>query len=339
MQFLAGQPLLLRDMVVCLCGYGRHWAVLGSVLCWPWILETLFGVKEEKNVSLAKAVVLSALLIGVVIVAKSFYMKGGFASNSESDTAAKIEGVADELGLVFAEGWFNLEKAPGSYWCWAKAKATVTLVPQGDFEKAYFEAEIRGATDRKLTLVLNGKEIREVQIFSDSFTLVSVSLPLIAGENRIDFITDQPGKGADGDTRLLGFNTQNYRWQTVPPEPAPYVMKYDAGWYGLERSDSAQWIWSEGTGMAELVNSSAEPNTTFMSYGLRTIDARTVVVSLNGKEVDRVEMQAGQNLERSAQLTLAPGRNSIQFSSAEPPSVVEGDTRKLAFCLYVPTFE
>lgn len=135
----------------------------------------------------------------------------GYQLRVDSDLYANAEG--RPFRFEYATGWHFPEQGNDGYRIWAHENAAITLFNPHERPVAVrlrFEMNTEGA--RSVRLRLAGRELWSVTIPEDG--KVGASLPRITlapGENRIEFVTDEPARKRAPDPRPLAFCVHNLR--------------------------------------------------------------------------------------------------------------------------------
>jgi hypothetical protein len=121
-----------------------------------------------------------------------------------------------------------------------------------------------------------------------------------------------------------------------PGDAAPFLdVDFERGWYAAERSWLEYWRWSSGGAVLVIDNPHPYAVTADLSFGLRAADRRVVTVRAAGSASWTGALEPGVLVPVSLPgLRIAPGRNSIEFGTVQPPAPPRnGDMRNLTFSL------
>lgn len=129
--------------------------------------------------------------------------------------------------VKFAPEWYGTESGSNSnYWTWAAGDSTITITnPHASPLQARLRFGLSAIGPRTVRVVLNGVEIWRTAIdLGDTLTASFPGLPLRPGENKLEFLSDEPGRKIGADPRVLAFSVQNLRIdlqrRAPPAEPA-----------------------------------------------------------------------------------------------------------------------
>jgi len=120
---------------------------------------------------------------------------------------------------------------------------------------------------------------------------------------------------------------------------AAAVVELGRGWYGQEQDAHHRWEWTEAGGrLTVLTWPRSSAVTVRLHLGLRGINARTVIVRADGREIWRGPAGAGLTLVSLPAQRVRGGRLELEFATDAPP---ERETpgpqpRLLGFALYDP---
>lgn len=135
----------------------------------------------------------------------------GYVLRADDELFANAKGKV--MGVQFSPGWHLPEQGSAGYRIWAAGSASLAITNPHDRPLAVrFRFEMNAEGAREIRLRLNGTEIWTVTIPEDG--KVAASLPHVAlapGENRLEFITDQPPRMRPPDPRQLAFCVHNLR--------------------------------------------------------------------------------------------------------------------------------
>ncbi|MBI5770128.1 MAG: glycosyltransferase family 39 protein [Verrucomicrobia bacterium] len=109
------------------------------------------------------------------------------------------------------------------------------------------------------------------------------------------------------------------------------------GWFGRERHGRNTWRWSPGRGELKLhVEARRGMARAGLGFALRSITARTVAVTLDGREVWRGEAGPKQTPVVIPDVALRPGISTLVFASEAPPvrEAADPGARALGFAVY-----
>ncbi|MBA2567901.1 MAG: hypothetical protein H0V11_00990 [Actinobacteria bacterium] len=113
----------------------------------------------------------------------------------------------------------------------------------------------------------------------------------------------------------------------------PLHIEVGPGFYPQEQDGAHSWHWAAANGELRLINPSGGARTAVLEARLaREPDAAPVIVSLPGGKQKRLQAVPGGSPVRLA-LTLAPGTNTVHFSTAAPAVLSANVSRALYFRL------
>jgi hypothetical protein len=148
-------------------------------------------------------------------------------------------------------------------------------------------------------------------------------------ENRVisalDAIFGKPGiQPIYSDSTLTAYK--------VPPQQQTGpLVGLGEGWHARETSEGRVWRWTTGKAQVLVTNPLAAtlPVTLYLAaYSLSA--PRTMVVFLDGREIDRRQINPYPSQPVALLLNLAPGEHWLELQSPEPPDQPPGDARKLS---------
>lgn len=130
------------------------------------------------------------------------------------------------VGVELGQGWYSPESGGGNTWTWAAGSAAVQVRnPHASPLEFRLRFGLVSTGPRTVRVVLNGVEIWRTAIDSgDTLAASFPGLSLKSGENRLEFLSDEPGLKIGADPRVLAFSVQNLRIdlqrRAPPAEPA-----------------------------------------------------------------------------------------------------------------------
>lgn len=130
------------------------------------------------------------------------------------------------VGVEFGQGWYSPESGSGNTWTWAAGSAVVQVRnPHAGSLEFRLRFGLVSTGPRTVRVVLNGVEIWRTAIaLGDALTASFPGLLLRPGENKLEFLSDEPGLKIGADPRVLAFSVQNLRIdlqrRAPPAEPA-----------------------------------------------------------------------------------------------------------------------
>jgi len=113
------------------------------------------------------------------------------------------------------------------------------------------------------------------------------------------------------------------------------VARLEEGWFDCEHTLSHVWSWSPGHARLEIEAWPKADASLRLTADMRSADARTVVVSQDGKELWRGSLNRAWT-PIDLRLRLAAGSGHLEFSSSEPPVPENASpaARRLGFALH-----
>ncbi|HVS51476.1 MAG TPA: hypothetical protein VHD62_03905 [Opitutaceae bacterium] len=108
--------------------------------------------------------------------------------------------------------------------------------------------------------------------------------------------------------------------------------EFSDGWFEQEQFQNRVWHWSRGDATIKLHNAIANRALT-LRFRTRSIVPRTLEVSLNGRQLARVELGADVNRDLDLKIPALPAGDSVvKFHTDQPAARPSGgDTRELGF--------
>jgi glycosyltransferase involved in cell wall biosynthesis len=137
--------------------------------------------------------------------------------------------------------------------------------------------------------------------------------------------------------RRKNFASDSGNFVAVELQPAQHSVlppDFAWGWHGLEGTAEENWRWSSGDAKIVLYNSDSIGKRVHLTFGLATIEPRSVKITLEAQRIHQTSLLPGLLQSVDMVLTLVPGANELRFAtdvSADFPS--ETDARKVAFML------
>ena len=121
------------------------------------------------------------------------------------------------VNLQFTSGWYASEGGRSFFWTWARGNAGQTIQNPHPFPvRARLRFSLFSAGKRTIHLKLNGVEVWQVKLGDSQFIEASFSgLRLLSGENRLEWLTDEPAIVLAPDPRELAFVVQNLHLDVV----------------------------------------------------------------------------------------------------------------------------
>jgi hypothetical protein len=106
-------------------------------------------------------------------------------------------------------------------------------------------------------------------------------------------------------------------------------------WWALETKGKNYWRWSKGDGSVGIHNPQPFALAADVSFGLATIDSRSVAATVNGKVVWNGVLKPGEDNQATiAGIELPPGDTMVSFRSDRPAVYSRGsDRREFAFSI------
>lgn len=145
---------------------------------------------------------------------------------------------------------------------------------------------------------------------------VTSALDAIFGEPGIQPIYSDPGLTA---------------YKVPPQQQTGPLVGLGEGWHARETAGGRVWRWTTGRAQVLVTN----PLTATLLVTLR-LDAyslaapRTMVMLLDGQEIDRRQINPHPSQPVALPLNLTPGEHWLELQSPEPPDQPPGDARKLS---------
>ncbi|MBC7368022.1 MAG: hypothetical protein H7343_14615 [Undibacterium sp.] len=119
---------------------------------------------------------------------------------------------------------------------------------------------------------------------------------------------------------------------------AATVIQIDSGWFGAEHSGKHVWSWSSGRAQLDVESWSDAPVTAELSFTLRALAPRTVIIRRSDQELWRGPVSE-KPTRFAIPLHLVRGHTKLEFSTDTPATreSPNADARALAFALYDPS--
>lgn len=120
-------------------------------------------------------------------------------------------------------------------------------------------------------------------------------------------------------------------YKVPPQQQTGPLIGLGEGWHARETSEGRIWRWTTGKAQVLVTN----PLTATLPVTLR-LDAyslaapRTMIVLLDGREIDRRQINPHPSQPVILPLDLTPGEHWLELQSPEPPDQPPGDARKLS---------
>lgn len=114
------------------------------------------------------------------------------------------------------------------------------------------------------------------------------------------------------------------------------------GWFGRERNGAHTWVWSPGSSQLLLrADGGKAAAPVAVEFGLRSLETRTVTVSLGERIVWSGQVGTALTQVRIPGLPLSSGTMTLAFTTDRPgvPEAAGPGARALAFALYNPRIE
>lgn len=110
------------------------------------------------------------------------------------------------------------------------------------------------------------------------------------------------------------------------------------GWHGRETHGRHAWLWAGGQRATVAFETWPKADATLrLTFALRSLSPRTVVVIQEGREIGRAEVSTARS-HHTVALQVVAGRATVEFVTAAAPVPENSDpgARRLAFALYDP---
>ena len=232
--------------------------------------------------------------------------------------------------ILFTGGWYDREDSGDDWWYWAASRGELTLwVPEAttvSMRSDFLSMRMPNTVD----IILNGKKYTEWAV-EPPFVL---SLPLEAGENRVELVSHQPAVKPDNDSRWLGIGIGNLVVTVGENRQARALqeqngcagcrIRFTSGWYDREDSGDDWWYWAASRGELTLW----VPEATTVSMRSDFLSMRmpnTVDIILNGKKYTEWAVEPPFVLS----LPLEAGENRVELVSHQPAVKPDNDSRWL----------
>lgn len=112
------------------------------------------------------------------------------------------------------------------------------------------------------------------------------------------------------------------------------ALQFPEGWYINEGNSERYWRWSSGSGeMSFRIPGAQDVNASFI-FIPKTIDARDLVLEVNGETVWQFSSAGGYGESQSVAFVLNAGENRLKLFSKQSPFRTGKDPRDLSFALY-----
>jgi hypothetical protein len=118
----------------------------------------------------------------------------------------------------------------------------------------------------------------------------------------------------------------------VPPQSrnGPLVG-LGSGWYGVESAGERFWRWTDGHAWVQVTNPTEQvmPVRVRLAAYINT-EPRTMIVTIDGHEVSRKEINPHPAQQVTADVDLMPGEHWLEISSLQPAETPPGDSRRIS---------
>lgn len=118
--------------------------------------------------------------------------------------------------------------------------------------------------------------------------------------------------------------------------PTVAIVRFEPDWYGREEDRRRVWLWAARHGTLTLETLPPASGALELEFGLRSLAPRTVILSVDGRELWRGETGEKRTAHR---VTLPAGLSryaKLEFSTDTPAVPEGGGGRALGFALYDP---
>ncbi len=113
------------------------------------------------------------------------------------------------------------------------------------------------------------------------------------------------------------------------------IARIGDGWYNSEHDKKHRWLWSRQEASVTIESLPSVSVSVMMTFGLRSLTPRTVIVRQAGRELWRGDVGPSRTLHRVI-VSMSAGRGKVTFASETPPVREHSgaSARELAFALY-----
>lgn len=241
-------------------------------------------------------------------------------------TANKVLGIDNGF---FTQGWHELEQDDTCWWRWSSGRGKIEVHhPTGEQTDLYFSVRSIFHLDQ-IKLMVNGKKAGNFQASSKIQSVGPFTVPLDRGNNDIELVSSSGARPpSQHEPRRLSFLVSAFRItesslnknMAFLPKPQNHFLvigfscgeQVPADWWSCNRRDGTIHIKSKGT------------RTTNLSLFLSSINEEDeLMISLNGREVERIKGRHESCQIGPVQIVLKAGTNILAFASDkafEPPS-------------------
>jgi hypothetical protein len=218
------------------------------------------------------------------------------------------------IGLIIQAGWIVLRRAPDDPW-WRVGAGYVALM--ACLGPPVWEG-FPGAAPRVLLPLTIAFNVLAVRLRLALPWLAAANLPVFAGLLALIDVPRDPHQLA---TARVGRDA--------------VLAQTDAAWFDLEHSPRHTWAWTRHGGRLTFEAWPAASRPLQVSFGIRSLDSRTVVIRDRGREIWRGAVDS-RLATVSLPVRLDSGRAVLEFATDAAP-VSEGASaggRSLGFALY-----
>ncbi|HKP54760.1 MAG TPA: hypothetical protein VJ183_19155 [Chloroflexia bacterium] len=118
----------------------------------------------------------------------------------------------------------------------------------------------------------------------------------------------------------------------VPPQsPNGPLVGLGSGWYGVESAGERLWRWTDGHAWVQITNPTEEVMPVRFRLAAYTNTApRTMLLTLDGQEITRKEINPHPAQQVTADMNLSPGEHWLEISSLQPAETPPEDSRRIS---------
>ena len=126
--------------------------------------------------------------------------------------ALRANPAGDVAAIRLGAHWLGNEGVRGHTWTWASDSAEIGVDnPQAADVEFDLKFGLAAPDDRHLHVKLNGTEVWAGEVGTKLVTVEVLGLALRPGSNRLEFVTDEPGRKVGSDPRTLAFSLYDAR--------------------------------------------------------------------------------------------------------------------------------
>ena len=215
-------------------------------------------------------------------------------------------------------------------------KGTIYVFSTDDKEKLLSLELMSFHEDRKVTLILNGEKIRELNVSKDYDTIISLPVRFKKGKNTLSILSDKCLRpielNASNDKRCLSLAFKSINISEIIADQ----LVFSEGWYMKTKEDDYRW----GSDSVKLLYVSRENKTVTFYFDILPIYNETTIVEfyLNGELKNIFEISKGGYMVYTLPQKIREGINYLEFKVPRGCLIIDeilhnGDKRCIAMTL------